>query len=208
MIKFWVRGPSRGPDSFNFMQFCGKIGKIVCWRPSGGLAPPPFRKSWIHHCKLKTYWFSVRSHNHYAKESTVSGRHRKAFSNIQSWFTDSSLIHLISLIKLIEYKIRKARMLGIVGLNWFWLILWRCYASENNQNPDGIPALWSSGNSGDLVPWDNMLFAHIRGCVVMYPAGRAMNSYWSVNSFIMAIYETFLKFSKNFLSKPRPKLLS
>ena len=23
----------RGPDSFNFMQFLGKFGKIVCWRP-------------------------------------------------------------------------------------------------------------------------------------------------------------------------------
>ena len=28
----------QGPNSFNFMQFWGKFGKIVCWRP---LAPPP-----------------------------------------------------------------------------------------------------------------------------------------------------------------------
>ena len=27
-----------GPDSFNFMQFLGKFGQIVYWRPSGGLA--------------------------------------------------------------------------------------------------------------------------------------------------------------------------
>ena len=31
----------RGPNSLNFMQFLGKCGKIVCWRPAGELAPPP-----------------------------------------------------------------------------------------------------------------------------------------------------------------------
>ena len=25
----------------NFMQFFGKFGKIICWHPPGGLAPPP-----------------------------------------------------------------------------------------------------------------------------------------------------------------------
>ena len=25
----------------NFMQFLGKSGKFVCWRPPKGLAPPP-----------------------------------------------------------------------------------------------------------------------------------------------------------------------
>ena len=25
----------------NFMQFFGNFGKIVCWQPPGGLAPPP-----------------------------------------------------------------------------------------------------------------------------------------------------------------------
>ena len=25
----------------NFMQFFAKFGKIICWRPPGGLAPPP-----------------------------------------------------------------------------------------------------------------------------------------------------------------------
>ena len=36
-----ARPPPGGPNSFNFMQFSGKIGKIVCWRPPGELAPPP-----------------------------------------------------------------------------------------------------------------------------------------------------------------------
>ena len=31
-----ARPPPGGPNSFNFMQFLGKFGKIVCWRP-----PPP-----------------------------------------------------------------------------------------------------------------------------------------------------------------------
>ena len=30
-----------GPNSFNFMQFLGKFGKFLCWRPPGKLAPPP-----------------------------------------------------------------------------------------------------------------------------------------------------------------------
>ena len=38
-------------------------------------------------------------------ESAVSGRHREAF--FQSCLTDSSLIHLILLIQLIQYKIGK-----------------------------------------------------------------------------------------------------
>ena len=33
--------PPGGPNSFNFMQFLGNFGKIVCWRPPGELVPPP-----------------------------------------------------------------------------------------------------------------------------------------------------------------------
>ena len=33
--------PPGGPNSFNFMQFLGKFGKIVCWCPPGELVPPP-----------------------------------------------------------------------------------------------------------------------------------------------------------------------
>ena len=29
-----------GPNSFNFMQFWGNFGKIICWRPRGVGAPP------------------------------------------------------------------------------------------------------------------------------------------------------------------------
>ena len=50
---------------------------------------------------------SVRSHNHYTKEPTVTGRHRRAFNSLQSYLTDSSWIHLILIIKLISYKIEK-----------------------------------------------------------------------------------------------------
>ena len=40
IVKFWkISPPPGGPNSFNFMQFLGKFGKIVCWRP------PP-RGSW------------------------------------------------------------------------------------------------------------------------------------------------------------------
>ena len=30
----------RSQNSFNFMQFLGKLGKIICWHPQG-LVPPP-----------------------------------------------------------------------------------------------------------------------------------------------------------------------
>ena len=36
-----ICAPPGGPNSFNFMQFMGKFGKIICWRPPGELAPPP-----------------------------------------------------------------------------------------------------------------------------------------------------------------------
>ena len=40
-----LRGGGRRPcaaHSLNFMQFLGKFGKFVCWRPPPGeLAPPP-----------------------------------------------------------------------------------------------------------------------------------------------------------------------
>ena len=35
------QGRLRSPNSFNFMQFLGKFGKIVRWRPPGELAPLP-----------------------------------------------------------------------------------------------------------------------------------------------------------------------
>ena len=35
--------PSKRPNSFNFMQFSGKFGKIVCWRPPPGQLAPPWR---------------------------------------------------------------------------------------------------------------------------------------------------------------------
>ena len=40
IVKFWTC-PPRGPNSFKFMQFLGKFGKIVCWHPPGELVPPP-----------------------------------------------------------------------------------------------------------------------------------------------------------------------
>ena len=30
-----THAPPGGPNSFSFMQFLGKYGKIVCWRPRG-----------------------------------------------------------------------------------------------------------------------------------------------------------------------------
>ena len=43
-------------------------------------------------------------------EQAVSERHRKAFTILQSWLTDSNWIQLIQLIKWIWYKIEKTRL--------------------------------------------------------------------------------------------------
>ena len=40
----------RGPNSFNFMQFLGNFGKIICWHPPQGVGTPSSGKSWICHC--------------------------------------------------------------------------------------------------------------------------------------------------------------
>ena len=66
-----------------------------------------FQKQKFLYSNSRAHWFSVRCHNHYVKESTVSGRHRKALNSFQLCFTDSSWIHLILLIKLIQYNTRK-----------------------------------------------------------------------------------------------------
>ena len=60
----------------------------------------PFQETKIHIFELTNYRFSVRSHNHYTKDPTVGGIHRKAFSSFQSCLTDSSWSHLILLIQL------------------------------------------------------------------------------------------------------------
>ena len=35
------RGPPTDQNFLNFMRFLAKSGKFVCWRPPGGLVPPP-----------------------------------------------------------------------------------------------------------------------------------------------------------------------
>ena len=42
----WTRPPpTRSPNSFNFMQFWGKFGKIICWRPPPRVGSPTSGKS-------------------------------------------------------------------------------------------------------------------------------------------------------------------
>ena len=46
-----TRPPPGDQNSFDFMQFLGKFGKIVCWRPPWGVGAPSSGKSWIRHCR-------------------------------------------------------------------------------------------------------------------------------------------------------------
>ena len=61
--------PPRRPNSFDFMQFSGQFGKIICWRPSRGVAPspgeildPPLNGNdcWLKHCRLLSLQFFHR----------------------------------------------------------------------------------------------------------------------------------------------------
>ena len=54
-----------------------------------------------------TYWSAIWSANHYTTESTVSWRHRKTFTGLQSCLTGSSLFLLI---RRIQYEIGRTRM--------------------------------------------------------------------------------------------------
>ena len=45
-----MHAPPQGPNSYNFMQFLGKFGKIVGWRPPWRVGAPSSGKSWIPHC--------------------------------------------------------------------------------------------------------------------------------------------------------------
>ena len=60
-----ARGTPLGPNSFNFMQFLGKFGKIVCWRPPeswcphlGEILDPPL--CFLHDCPEKTILLHLR----------------------------------------------------------------------------------------------------------------------------------------------------
>ena len=52
IVKFWMRGPPWGPNSFNFMHFFGKFGKIVCWHPPWRVGTRTSGKSSIHHLRV------------------------------------------------------------------------------------------------------------------------------------------------------------
>ena len=61
IVKFWTPPPG-GPNSFNFMQFLGKCGKIVCsippegWRPNlGEILDPPLYTPPLMHCNAKQF---------------------------------------------------------------------------------------------------------------------------------------------------------
>ena len=54
-----------GPNSFNFMQFLGKYGKIVCWQPPGELAPPPQRNPGSATMKVKFDSLSPHQKQHH-----------------------------------------------------------------------------------------------------------------------------------------------
>ena len=42
--------PPPDPNWLNSIQFLGKFGKIMCWRPHWRVGAPTSEKSWIRHC--------------------------------------------------------------------------------------------------------------------------------------------------------------
>ena len=49
-----TRAPPLAQNFFIFMQFSGKIGQIIGWRPPFGVSAPSSGKSWIRHCQRLT----------------------------------------------------------------------------------------------------------------------------------------------------------
>ena len=50
-----MRAPPRAQSFFIFMQFSGKIGQIIGWRPPTGVGTPPSGKSWIRRCYVTVH---------------------------------------------------------------------------------------------------------------------------------------------------------
>ena len=85
---------------------------ISCIRssPTGGNFCLAVVKSFDANTPISANFILTVKKLYYTEEPTVSRRRGKVFSNLQSRLTDSSWIHLILLIKLIQYKIGKTRM--------------------------------------------------------------------------------------------------
>ena len=68
--------PPGGPNSFKFMQFLGKFGKIVCWRPLGEILGPPLinviRFTLKEHMNYRHIFIcdNFRDHDHVADQHT------------------------------------------------------------------------------------------------------------------------------------------
>ena len=73
----WRATPG-GPNSFNFMQFLRKFGKIVCWRPFRGLAPRSKGKSWIRHWERTE--LSLKKQNCLTRRKT--GQHASSVTDL------------------------------------------------------------------------------------------------------------------------------
>ena len=67
--------------------------------------------------QTQTHWFSVSSHNHYTERANCEWETQKSF---QSRLTDCSWIHLILLIKLIQYEMGNLYILFTQNLFFFF----------------------------------------------------------------------------------------
>ena len=84
IVKFWT--PPKGPDSFNFMQFLGKIGKsyvgapsphLKGWRPNlREILDPPMQGLAISRDEQYTNTSTIAFPQRNLQESTIRCRHR------------------------------------------------------------------------------------------------------------------------------------
>ena len=92
--------PPGGPNSFNFMQFLGKLGKIVCWAPPPEeLAPPP-RGNPGSATELGNYHSKGRNSTDVilCKQSCITGEEKPM---VRNYFTKTQ--HRIYLVKFHVY---------------------------------------------------------------------------------------------------------
>ena len=81
-----MRAPP-GPNSFNFMQFLGKFGKIVCWRLPWRVGAPSSGKSWIRHCIYIPLFYGTENFSGYIQNRNWCGTSHGTQTNVRRIFS-------------------------------------------------------------------------------------------------------------------------
>ena len=100
--------PPGRPNSFDFMQFSGKFGKIVCWRPPWGVGTPTWgnpgsaaeKVSLDHTYSVEVLKSMVSEHSYYDvytdSESMCLKLNKERWSNLSVWVCVLCFVSIVS----------------------------------------------------------------------------------------------------------------